>query len=298
LWMKKITSRKTQLPEWFRQKIPTAEDLAGFRFLKRQGVNTVCLEARCPNWASCLISKSLAFMILGTTCTRSCSFCSVDKTKEKPLFLDRQEPYRILKIIKELGLNFIIITSVARDDLDDYGAGQFVRTINLIRNYKRDIGIEILIPDFLGLYLKRIIKARPNVLGHNLETVPRLYPLIRPEASYQRSLQVIAQTKKLNTDLITKSSLLLGMGEKEAEVIQVMRDLSSAGCDILVLGQYLAPTQRHYPVREFIPPEGFQGYKDKAYRLGFKAVLSSPLARSSFQAQGIYNSLQAAVKNA
>jgi len=237
-------------------------------------------------------------MILGTSCTRSCSFCSVEKAKEKPLFLDRQEPYRMLKVIKELGLNFIIITSVARDDLDDYGAGQFVRTINLIRNYKRDIGIEILIPDLLGSYLKRVIDARPNVLGHNLETVPRLYPLIRPEASYQRSLKVIAQTKKLNADLITKSSLLLGMGETEAEVIQAMRDLSSAGCDILVLGQYLAPTRRHYPVKEFIPPVGFQRYKDKAYRLGFKAVLSSPLARSSFQAQEVYNSLQAPVKNA
>jgi len=296
--MKKITSRKALLPEWFGQNIPTAEDLAGFRSLKKQGVNTVCLEARCPNWSSCLRGGSLAFMILGTSCTRSCSFCSVEKAKEKPLFLDRQEPYRMLKVIKELGLNFIIITSVARDDLDDYGAGQFVRTINLIRNYKRDIGIEILIPDLLGSYLKRVIDARPNVLGHNLETVPRLYPLIRPEASYQRSLKVIAQTKKLNADLITKSSLLLGMGETEAEVIQAMRDLSSAGCDILVLGQYLAPTRRHYPVKEFIPPVGFQRYKDKAYRLGFKAVLSSPLARSSFQAQEVYNSLQAPVKNA
>ncbi|MGD9015625.1 MAG: lipoyl synthase [Candidatus Omnitrophota bacterium] len=294
--MKKITSRRDEFPEWFRQDIPSVQALAKFRSFKQQGVNTVCLEARCPNWASCLKKGTLAFMILGNRCTRNCSFCAVEQSREKPLPLDRQEPYRILEIIKEWRLNFVIITSVTRDDLNDYGAGQFVRTINFIHDYKSDIRIEILIPDFKGAYLRKVVETRPDVLAHNLETVPRLYPMIRPEANYQRSLKVIAQARKLASDLITKSSLLLGMGEEEKEVIQVMRDLRRAGCDVLVLGQYLSPTPQHYPVKDFISLEQFQRYKHKAYRLGFEAILASPLARTSYQAAQIYDRLKPALK--
>ncbi len=295
--MKKIASRKNRLPEWFRQEIPDAQTLARFRSLKREGVNTVCLEARCPNWSGCFKAKTLAFMILGDCCTRNCSFCAVDKSGKKSLPLDKQEPYRILKTIKELRLNFIIITSVTRDDLDDYGAGHFARTISLIRRYKRDIKIEVLIPDFLGFALNLVIQAHPDVLAHNLETVPRLYPAIRRGISYQRCLRVLAQAKKLAPNLITKSSLLLGMGETQEEVIRVMNDLIKAGCDILVLGQYLAPTPRHYPVREFVSVKQFQTYKDRALRLGFRAVLASPLARTSYRAEEVLDSVERIADN-
>ena len=296
--MKKTTSRKIRLPEWFIQEIPGIEALADLRFLKRRGVNTVCLEARCPNWARCFKKRTLAFMILGNRCTRSCSFCAVGKFKKKSLPLDRKEPYRILQIVKELRLGFVVITSVTRDDLNDYGVGQFVRTIRLIRNYKRDIKIEVLIPDFLGNSLGQVIEAKPDVLAHNLETVARLYSKVCPESSYQRSLQVIAQAKRFLPNLITKSSLLLGMGEKEREVFQVMHDLRSAGCDILVLGQYLAPTARHYPVKEFISIEQFQRYQQEASRLGFGSILASPLARTSYQAREVYHRIKSLSRSA
>jgi len=288
--MKKIVL-KNRLPEWLRQDIPDAQAQAILRSLKKQRVNTVCLEARCPNWARCFTKGRLAFMILGSQCSRHCSFCAVGKSQNKTLTLDKEEPYRIVKAIKELRLDFIIITSVSRDDLSDAGAGQFARTISLIREFKSDIKIEVLIPDFLGIPLSQIVSAHPDVLAHNLETVPRLYPRIRPEASYKRSLQVLRQTKELSPHLITKSSLLLGMGEEEQEVNSVMEDLRKVNCDILVLGQYLAPSSRHYPVKEFITIEQFQRYREIARGFGFKAVLASPLARTSYQAQGVFNSV-------
>lgn len=296
--MKKIASTKGRLPERFKQHIPDAQALERFRSLARQGVNTVCLEARCPNWFRCLTKGSLAFMILGNRCTRSCQFCAIGKDKQIPLPVDKQEPYRILKIIKEFEIDFVIITSVTRDDLADYGAGQFARTINLIRNYKKNIKIEILIPDFLDSSLTQVVQAHPDVLAHNLETVPRLYPLIRSRACYQRSLQVLAQTKKLKPNLITKSSLLLGIGEEAREVKQAMGDLRRAGCDILVLGQYLAPSSGHSPIRKFISIEQFQRYKDIGLSLGFGAVLASALARTSYQAKEVYDSLACRLRNA
>ena len=289
---KKNTSKKHQLPDWFRQDIPDSQTQAKFRSLKEQGVNTVCWEARCPNWFRCLKENTLTFMILGNRCTRSCQFCAVEKSRGKFLPLDKEEPYRILKIIRNLRINFVIITSVTRDDLEDEGSEQFVRTIRLIRNYKKDIRIEVLIPDFSSFALSQVVRARPDVLAHNLETVPRLYRRIRRGAQYSHSLQVLAQAKKINPLLITKSSLLLGMGEREEEVIRVMDDLLKCNCDILVLGQYLAPSSRHYPVVEFLSIEQFQRYKDKAFNLGFRAVLASPLARTSYQAEKIYNSVQ------
>ena len=290
--MRKIASRKNRLPEWLRQNIPDRQILKKLDSLRKQGINTVCLEARCPNWSRCLKANTLAFIILGRCCTRNCQFCAVEKLKGKPPPLDKEEPYRILKLIKELQLNFVIITSVTRDDLSDQGSGQFSQTIYLIRNYKRDIGIELLIPDFRGVALVRVVAAQPDVLAHNLETVPRLYLKIRRQARYQRSLRVLAEAKKLNPNLITKSSLLLGMGEKAGEVIQVMEDLLSVGCDMLVLGQYLAPTPRHYPVKEFIPLEQFQSYRATALNLGFKVVVSWPLARTSYQAPEAYYRLK------
>jgi len=287
--MKKTALKKNRLPDWFKQDIPDVEILTKLRSLKRQRINTVCLEANCPNWSRCLSANSLAFMILGSRCTRDCRFCAVDKSGKEFLGLDEEEPYRILKIVKELRLKFVIITSVTRDDLADGGAGQFARIINLIHDYYRDIKIEVLIPDFLGLPLSQVVQARPDVLAHNLETVPRLYPQIRSQACYKRSLEVLSESKKLDSKIITKSSLLLGMSEKEEEVIGVMDDLLKVGCDILVLGQYLAPSSQHFPVEEYVTCEQFQKYEEIGLAMGFKAVLASPLARTSYRAEEVYN---------
>ncbi|MBU0548928.1 MAG: lipoyl synthase, partial [Candidatus Omnitrophica bacterium] len=225
-------------------------------------------------------------------CTRSCRFCAVRKPKIRPAPPDKKEPYKILQAVKELGIKFVIITSVTRDDLRDSGAGQFARTIRIIRNYKKDIRVEVLIPDLLGSYLKQVVKECPDVLAHNLETVPRLYRRIRKESRYSRSLEVLAESKIINPKLITKSSLLLGMSEREKEVIEVMHDLAGVGCDILVLGQYLAPSLRHYPVKEYITAKQFERYKNIGLQMGFKAVLASPLARTSYKAYEVYNSVQ------
>jgi lipoic acid synthetase len=281
-----------RLPVWFRQNIPDANVLAIFNYLKRRRVNTVCQQARCPNWSRCISRGNIAFMILGNYCTRSCLFCAVEKSQNKSLPLDEQEPYRLLQIIKDLRMNYAIITSVTRDDLPDFGAGQFVRIINLIREYNEEIKIEVLIPEFLGLNLTQVVLAEPDVLAHNVETVPNLYPKIRKQACYQRSLNILSQAKRINPCLITKSSLLLGMGEKESEVIGVMYDLVEAGCDILVLGQYLAPGPIHYPVQEFISIKQFKRYKDRAVNIGFREVVASPLARTSYQAEKVFNSVK------
>ncbi|MFH1338866.1 MAG: lipoyl synthase [Candidatus Omnitrophota bacterium] len=287
--MKRTALKKNRLPDWFKQDIPDAEILAKLRSLKKQGVNTVCLEANCPNWSRCLGANSLAFMLLGSRCTRDCRFCAVDKSGKESLGLDGREPYRILETVKELRLRFVIITSVSRDDLADKGAGQFAETINLIHNYDRDIKIEVLIPDFLGPPLSQVVQTHPDVLAHNLETVPRLYPRIRSQASYERSLGVLAESKKLDSEIITKSSLLLGMTEEEEEVVGVMDDLARIGCDILVLGQYLAPSPSHYPVEEYVTCEQFRRYEEIGLTLGFKSVISSPLARTSYRAEEAYN---------
>ena len=199
---------------------------------------------------------------------------------------------RILKAIEEFGLEYVIITSVSRDDLDDGGAKQFAGIISLIRKQKANLKIEVLIPDFTGYALSDVVESGPDVLAHNIETVPRLYPLIRKQASYSRSLQVLAQSRKFNPQLITKSSLLLGMSETEDEVMAVMRDLIKVGCDILVLGQYLSPSAEHFPVKEYIGPEQFQKYKHIGLSLGFKAVISTALARTSYKAREVYNRLK------
>ncbi len=284
--------KNTRLPVWFRQDIPEPQVLEKIRFLKKEGINTVCLEARCPNWLRCFSERSITFMILGDRCTRNCRFCAVKKLDAaKKSSLDKEEPHRILKAIKSFGINFAIITSVTRDDLDDYGASQFVLTIKLIRSYNKDIKIEILIPDFLDQALNQVVLSCPDILAHNIETVPRLYPRVRQRSDYSRCLQVLAQAKEYNPHLITKSSLLLGMGEREQEVVDVMDDLRKVDCDILVLGQYLAPTSRHYPVEEFITIEQFARYRAIALNMGFKSVLSSPLARTSFQAERMFNAI-------
>lgn len=230
-------------------------------------------------------------MILGGSCTRNCRFCAVDKAKGSVLAVDFTQADKVALAVKKLGLNYVVITSVTRDDLIDGGAEQFVRTIKAVRSVNCLIKIEILIPDFQAnfLSLKKIAEAHPSVVAHNLETTRCISKQLRPEADYARSLGVLRAIKEINCEIVTKSSLLLGLGESAPNVIDALHDLRSVECDILTLGQYLAPSKEHYPVKEFIKIEQFKKYKEIALSLGFKAVLSEPLARSSYKAQEVYS---------
>ena len=289
---------RNRLPVWFRQEIPDAHTLAIRHLLSEFDVHTVCQEAKCPNLTHCFKNNQLTFMILGSTCTRNCTFCHIGtvlKPKQKcppkgdTLRLSR-EPSLIAKLIKLLGIKFAVISSVTRDDLDLGGADQFVRTIEAIRLLCPQTKIEVLIPDFQGSdeAFRVVAEARPDVIAHNLETVARLYPEIRPQADYWLSLEVLSKIKALKPDLTTKSSLMLGLGEKEEEVIETLQDLVNTGCEILTLGQYLAPSENHYPVKEFISIEQFERYRKIGLSLGFRSVFSEPLVRSSYQAEEVY----------
>lgn len=280
-----------KFPPWFKQEIPDSATLEKARLLSESGVHTVCQEARCPNLSYCFKHSDLTFMLLGDTCTRNCRFCAVKKSQsEEKIELDLDEPLRITEAVRKLGLNYVVITSVTRDDLADGGAEIFTQTIALIRNLNSDIKIEILIPDFQGkrLSLQSLLASEPDVVAHNLETVPRFYPHLRPMADYALSLSVLRTVKELNPEIITKSSLMLGLGEAEEEVIAAMHDLRRNYCDILTLGQYLSPSLSHYSAKEFVAPEHFQKYQKLGLELGFKAVSSGPLVRSSYRARELY----------
>lgn len=285
---------KNRLPYWFRQPLPDDKVFNTLNILKTLKVNTVCKMSHCPNLTGCFKNGELTFMILGRVCTRDCKFCAIDKANSTDLVLDKDEPENIKEATKLLGLKYVVLTSVTRDDLPDAGAGQFKRTIEAIGQISNSIKIEVLIPDFFGslVALKEVVDVHPEVIAHNLETVPGLYPEVRPSASYRRSLNILKVTKKINSNIITKSSLILGLGEREEEVINTLEDLVSAGIDILTLGQYLAPSGEHYPVKKFISLEQFDRYKDIALNSGIKAVLSHPLARSSYQAEKLYQEAQ------
>lgn len=286
----KDNERLAGFPGWLKQEMPSAESLSREREFADEGINTVCVEAKCPNRGKCFQARRVTFMILGAVCTRSCKFCSVDKSKKWPLYLENEEPEKIGRMVKKLGIVYAVVTSASRDDLEDGGARHFARTIQAIRKHCPETTIEVLIPDFRGKEnaLEILVKEQADVIGHNLETVRRLYSLLRPEADYGFSLDILKKLKQLDNKVITKSSLMLGLSETREEVIQAMNDLSRAGCDILVLGQYLAPSGSHEPVKEFISPEQFAAYREIALNLGFKAVLSEPLARSSYLAEEIF----------
>lgn len=284
---------KNRLPVWFKQDIPGTQALTRMRLLSQLNIHTVCREAKCPNFGDCFQNLRFTFMILGDTCTRNCRFCAVKNSSGTVLAASlpvEDEPSRIVRAVKEFALHYVVITSVTRDDLIDGGAGRFARTIELIRGIDKNIKIEVLIPDFKGdpLSLETVVEAGPQITAHNLETVPRLYSGLRPQADYLRSLKVLARIKSINRNLITKSSLMLGLGEREDEVMQTMEDLRDSQCDILTLGQYLAPSEEHYPVQEFIPLEQFKKYAQLGLASGFKAVLSGPKVRSSYQAEKVY----------
>lgn len=279
-----------RLPFWFRQDIPDTLTFKKVRLLSEFNLNTVCQEARCPNLGACFRESRLTFMILGDTCTRNCRFCGVNKSRGTELSVDKDEPHRISEIVKLLELNYVVITSVTRDDLLDGGATQFARTIGLIHNIDKNIKIEVLIPDFQSKVssLKTVLDAQPDLVAHNIETVRGIYKDLRPMANYDISLEVLKKIKELKPALTTKSSLILGLGEKAEEVIKTMQDLRDSQCDILTLGQYLTPSRNHYPVKEFIDIKQFQRYQERGLNLGFKVILSGPLVRSSYQAEEVY----------
>ncbi|MEK6727307.1 MAG: lipoyl synthase [Candidatus Omnitrophota bacterium] len=282
-----------RLPSWFKQELPDDKALKMSSLLSEFCVNTVCREAKCPNQNYCFNNKKVTFMILGDSCTRNCRFCNVNKSTSAHLGVDNDEPGRISEAVRILGLNYVVITSVTRDDLSDGGASIFAKTIELIRKVNKDTKIEALIPDFKGRIssLRLLLDAEPDVVAHNIETVRRISRDLRPLSDYQLSLGILKRIKEINIRLYTKSSLILGLGETEAEVIEAMRDLRASFCDSLTLGQYLAPSIGHYPIKEFVNIEQFQKYHDIGLSLGFKAVLSGPLVRSSYKAEEVYKEL-------
>ncbi len=283
-----------RLPATFKQEIPSKDIFERIKFFRDRRVNTVCTAAQCPNLTSCFKSGCVTFMILGDACSRSCRFCAVKKRTGEALVLDGGEPERIAEIVQELKLGYVVITSVTRDDLSDGGAGQFSRTVKLLRQAKPDIKIEALVPDFSADFaaLRCVIEANPDVIGHNLETVKRLYPEVRPKANYHLSLAILKYIKDNGDGIVSKSSLMLGMGERKDEIIQAIEDLREVDCQILTLGQYLSPSANHYPVRDFISDAEFNYYRDFALNLGFRAVLAGPLVRSSYRAQEVYKNLK------
>ncbi len=283
-------------PDWIRVKAPVGTGYEATRNLMREkGLATVCEEAACPNIGECWTKKHATVMILGEVCTRACAFCNVKTGMPQPV--NPREPQNLADAAAEMGLEHIVITSVDRDDLPDGGAGQFVKVIEALRRTTPATTIEILTPDFRNKHvaaLEAIVAARPDVFNHNLETVPRLYPTIRPGARYYASLRVLETVKRLDPTIFTKSGIMLGLGEERLEVHQVMDDMRSADIDFLTMGQYLRPTPKHAEVKEFITPQGFKAYAAIARAKGFLQVASSPLTRSSYHAGDDFAQMRAA----
>ncbi len=274
-------------PEWLRVRFSdTTESMQVVRLLRQLSLHTVCEEAHCPNRGECFRNRTATFMILGNHCTRNCTFCTV--TKALPCAVDPGEPANVAAAVKNLGLKHVVITSVTRDDLPDGGAAHFASVIRAIKGaYKADAPVvEVLIPDFQGNEdaLCAVITAKPDIVNHNVETVPRLYSEVRPMAVYARSLELIDRVKRFAPQMYTKSGLMVGLGETHGEVLDTFRDLRKAGCDILTIGQYLAPSKAHHRVEAYITPEEFSQYKKEAEAMGFLFVASAPLVRSSYMA--------------
>ena len=272
-----------RLPPWFKVPVQRGPNYLALKALVgRERLHTVCEEARCPNIWDCWNRKTATFMILGDVCTRSCGFCAV-KTG-RPMGLDTDEPERVARAVRSLGLRHAVITSVNRDELPDGGSQIFARTIEGIRREAPGCRIEVLIPDFKGAEgaLQTVLSAGPDILNHNIETVPRLYPLVRPQARYGQSLEVLQRAKSQGT--VTKTGLMLGLGEAVEEVRAVMKDLSAIQCDILTLGQYLQPSKDHLPVARYYDPAEFEGLREEGLAMGFRHVESGPLVRSSYHA--------------
>ena len=277
-------------PVWLKRRAPDPEALQRMRsLLLRYGLNTVCQGALCPNQGECFGKGTATFLILGRTCTRNCTFCAIP-SEERPPAPDPGEPERIARATAELGLKHVVITSVTRDDLPDGGAAHFAQTVRALKKGGAQLIVEVLIPDFQGSLqsLETVVHSGPDIINHNLETVPRLYPEVRPQADYRRSLHLLQMVKEIDPGKISKSGLMLGLGEERQEVLQVMADLREVSCDLLTLGQYLQPSGKHHPVVRYIPPEEFEELQRRGEDLGFKGVFSAPLVRSSFHAAEIF----------
>ncbi|HZK89021.1 MAG TPA: lipoyl synthase [Stellaceae bacterium] len=282
-------------PPWIRVKAPvSAEYHATRRLIREHGLHTVCEEAACPNIGECWKEKHATVMILGATCTRACTFCNV--ATGRPDLLDPHEPERVGEAVGKLGLAHVVVTSVDRDDLDDGGAGHFARTIAAIRAAAPATTIEVLVPDFLRKdgAIEAVVAAQPDVVNHNLETVPRLYAEVRPGARYFASLRLLDEVKRLDPAMFTKSGIMVGLGEDKAEVLQVMDDLRAAQVDFLTIGQYLQPTPKHHAVERFVTPDEFEACRRLAQGKGFLMVSASPLTRSSYHAGDDFARLKAA----
>jgi lipoic acid synthetase len=276
-------------PDWLKKRIPSGQACTEVSSLLRdRQLHTVCQEAHCPNLGECFSRGTATFMILGDRCTRNCNFCAVHH--DSPLPPDEGEPQRVAMAVEALGLRYVVITSVTRDDQPDGGAFHFAKTIRSIKARMPNTRIEVLVPDFQGSEwaLKIVIEAKPDVINHNVETVPKLYPEVRPQADYKRSLQLLKRSKEIDHRILTKSGLMLGLGEDHEEVLNVLEDLLESGCQLLTIGQYLRPSSGHHQVIRFVPPEEFTQWGELASRKGFLAVASGPFVRSSFKASDMF----------
>jgi len=279
-------------PPWLKKRIPPFEDLAKVKsILDSAELHTVCEEARCPNLGECFSKGTATILVLGRICTRNCGFCAVEHGVSAPP--DEEEPKKVAQAVKKMGLHYVVITSVTRDDLPDGGASHFAKTIQAIRAVDREIKLEVLVPDFKGdlSSLITVLKEGPDVPNHNVETIPRLYQEVRPQADYRRSLHLLKRAKERDPQTLTKSGFMLGLGETEKEVSSLLQDLSEVGCDFLTIGQYLQPRPDRLPVVRYIPPEEFEGYKKIGEEMGFKSVASGPFVRSSFHAAQMFENM-------
>jgi lipoyl synthase len=279
----------TVKPDWLRVKAPQWERVGSVKEILRDlALNTVCEEASCPNIGECFNAGTATFLIMGPACTRACPYCDIDFEK-KPQALDPTEPTRLAEAVRRMQLNHVVITSVNRDDLPDGGASQFVHCINAIHEVSPQTTIEVLIPDLCGNWqaLEIILQAKPEVINHNTETIRRLYRRVRPQGDYERTLELLQRARKISPSTYTKSGIMVGLGETDAEIRQVMEDLRKVDCDILTIGQYLQPSQKHLQVSDFVTPEQFTAWQTFGEELGFLQVVSSPLTRSSYHAEQV-----------
>ena len=290
--MNQQTDKAIRKPVWLKRNLPTGPTYEKVRTLLRKGnLHTVCQEAKCPNLWECFSKKTATFLIMGSRCTRNCRFCAIEHGSMEAL--DRDEPRRVARAVENMGLHYVVITSVTRDDLPDGGAAHFAATIKAVREQVPGALIEVLIPDFQGNAdaLYTVLDAMPDVLNHNIETVPRLYPLARPQAIYDRSLELLKRVSVRNPSIPVKSGLMVGLGETFAEIQTTFRDLVAAGCQILTVGQYLQPSRDHLPVARYVRPEEFEKLRATALDMGFKEVASGPFVRSSYQAKDLYQAV-------
>jgi lipoic acid synthetase len=276
-------------PPWLKKRIPSIQEIEKVKaILDRGNLHTVCEEARCPNLGDCFSKGTATFLILGKVCTRNCGFCAVERGT--PLPLNESEPETVARAVGELKLRYVVLTSVTRDDLPDGGASHYAEAIQAIRALDHGVKIEVLIPDLNGdrTALETILKGRPDVLNHNVETIPRLYPQVRPQADYRRSLELLERAKGIGASLLTKSGFMLGLGETQEEVLKLLADLRKVGCDFLTIGQYLQPRSDRLPVVRYVTPVEFEEYRERARGMGFKGVASGPFVRSSFHASQMF----------